>query len=68
MSVWLKQSQWTEWFAWYPVKLRNGRYCWMTKVYRCSVRYREDMDFRTVWFYCDVFDMLRAGYDYGTEH
>lgn len=26
--------EWHKWFAWYPVKLLNGRWTWLTTVYR----------------------------------
>ena len=43
---------WEQWFAWHPVKDVNGRWHWLSKVYR-----------RYSWVKSDTFN---KGYDYGT--
>jgi hypothetical protein len=32
--------RWKEWFAWHPVQLRNGKWCWLVKIFRA---YTHDM-------------------------
>lgn len=28
---------WHDWYAWYPVKLMNGRWAWFSDIYRLQV-------------------------------
>lgn len=55
----IKRGPWEKWFAWYPVKLINGQWKWMTMIYRRCHYHRFDIDILQVWFYGTVFDVIK---------
>jgi hypothetical protein len=45
--------KWKEWFAWHPVRLKNGEWRWLVKVFRLDVG---NMDI--IWIYVSHKDGL----------
>lgn len=52
-------SQWQEWYAWRPVKMK-GKYVWLKKIYRRCINTYVDHDDWKRYEYGTAFDVIRG--------
>lgn len=52
-------SNWEAWYAWHPVKLNTGKYCWLTTVYRRYASLWAVPDRNGYYEYGNIFDVMK---------